>query len=510
MKRLVFNPVFCFLLITTLIFVATSAMARPIEITVTLESYTADDTNTTGINEQELVIKLTYSVAPDPKPTVDDLTFTGFTGHITLTTVTPSVSLAEGPAAGDDNDPTTYFITWTGSLTTSLNAGDFNDTPAGNVAFVLRGYELTIVTGFDPLALGYYAIPVVVDATATANDATPITDNKLVPNPGYLPGLGYMIVVADKTATIPTLPTNSPPYEIIKADWSEVSDETRPNLWTLFQGGGTLNLRLNEPGRTNRLGSKRADDTYDDDHGRNQRQVVINEVMWAQDNSFIGNSAEIAREQWIELYNRTTSPIAFAAATEIVPTDATDVTDSSDIKLITSRSFPAPPAETDRLSNVPNVFDIWNIVGKGQHGSSITPRREFKSMKRVNYTNGWSSAHWSIATNLFLRNYLGTPGTPNQTAGVPTVRRRPGKDIPAKDKIIINEIGNFADDSLDWIELWNVTRSAQSLNNWVLTKTTGFGNESEIVRFPDYAIEPNGVLLLVNRVAVANSAICWL
>ena len=501
MNRFVLNSVFCFLLITTFIFVATSAMARPIEITVTLESYTADDTITTAINEQALVIKLTYSVAPDPKPTVDDLTFTGFTGHITLTTVSPSVSLAEGPAAGDDNDPTTYFITWTGS-TTPLTAGDFNDTTAGNVAFVLRGYELTIVTGFDPLALGYYAIPVVDDATATANDATPITDNKLVPNPGYLQGLGYVVVVADKLEDVPTLPTNSPPYEILKVDWSEVSDEARPNLWALFENGGTLNLRVNEHGatNTNRLGSKRADDTYDDDHGRNQRQVVINEVMWAQDESHIGDADRITEQQWIELYNRTTSPIAFAASTEIVPADATDVTYSSDIKFITSGSFPGPPAETDRLSNIPSLLITWNFTGIGQHGSSETPRREFKSMRRVNYTNGWLKAHWGIATNLFLRNYFGTPGKPNEAPGVPTARTPPAKDNPTKNKIIINEIGNFADDSLDWIELRNVTGAAQSLSNWVLTKTTGFGNENEIVRFPDYSIEPRGVLLLVNRV----------
>ena len=501
MKRFVLNHVFCLLLITIFIFVTTPAMAVPVEITVTLESYTADDTNTTPANEQELVIKLTYSEAPNPKPTVDDLTFTGFTGHITLTTVSPSVSLADGPAAGDDNNSTTYFITWTGSPTTSLIAGDFNDTTAGNVAFVLRGYELTVVTGFDPLALAYYEIPVIVDVTDAANDATPITDNNLVPNSGYLPGLGYVIVVEDKTDDdVPTLPTNSPPFEIIRADWSDVSDETMPNLWLLFQNGGTLNLRVNEPGTTNRLGSKKADDTYDDDHGRNQRQVVINEVMWAQDEGFIGNLTRVTEQQWIELHNRTTFPIPFAAATEIVPADAAAVTYSSDIKLITSRDYPAPPAETDRLTNVPTVFDTWNIVDIGQHGSSETPRRDFKSMKRVNYTNGWNSAHWSISTNVYLRGFSGTPGTPNQAAGVPTARRPPAKDIPAKNKIIINEIGNFADDSSDWIELRNVTGSAQSLNNWVLTKTIGFGNESEIVRFPDYSIEPNGVLLLVNKV----------
>ena len=392
---------------------------------------------------------------------------------------------------GNDNDPKTFFITWSGNLAVST----------GIIGFALHGFQFVIVTPpYATFTFRSYDLPIPQADFDTHH--TVLTDNKLIPLSGFLQGLGYVIVVADATdtATVPTLPANSPPYEIIKVNWSEVSDETMPNLWTLFQSGATLNLRVNEPGSTNRLGSKKADDTYDDDHERNQRQVVINEVMWAQDESFIGDAARKIEQQWIELYNRTTSPIAFHAPNEVVVATGSDPTYSSDIKLITSKSFPGPPAETDRLSNVPSVFDTWNIVGKGQHGGSQPPRRDFKSMKRVNYTNGWNSAHWSISTNVYLRGFFGTPGTPNQTAGVPTARRRPGKDIPAKNKIIINEIGNFADDSLDWIELRNVTGSAQSLNNWVLTKTTGFGNEIEIVRFPNYSIAAHGVLLLVNKV----------
>ena len=78
-------------------------------------------------------------------------------------------------------------------------------------------------------------------------------------------------------------------------------------------------------------------------------------------------------------------------------------------------------------------------------------------------------------------------------------RKKPSKDNPAKNNIIINAIGNFADDESDWIELRNVTDSAQSLKEWVLTKTIGFGNEDEIVRFPDESIPPRSVLLLVNK-----------
>ena len=296
MKRFVLNSVLCLLLKTTFIFVAVPAIANPVEVTISSE-FTADDTNTPEKDEQ-IVLKLTYSVVPDPKPTETDLKFGS---DISAGFIAPTVRLDEG----DDNDPKTFFITWSGDLTGGI----------GFVGFVLRGYELLTIYTFNPVTYASYEIPISDFSNATP---TTLTDGKLVVNSGFMPGLGYMIVVADKTATIPTLPANSPPYEIIKADWSEVSDETKPNLWTLFQGGGTLNLRVNEPGTTNRLGSKRADDTYDDDHGRNQRQVVINEVMWAQDDSFIGNSAEIAREQWIELFNTSKHVRAIDLALRIV------------------------------------------------------------------------------------------------------------------------------------------------------------------------------------------------
>ncbi len=476
MRKLVFNfhNFHFWLLITAFVFIAMPAMAT-IEISLS-GTFTDDDTNSPE-NERQLVVTLTYSVEPDPKPTITDLTLDPNT----------SVTFSEGT----DGDSKTYFITW--SNLPVLTADAF-------VNFTLAGYNTVFIRAHDAPPVTFFR----VDRRETDNpnfdpsqppnppnvpvfvEELVVDISKITGNPDtHLPGSGYAIIVADTTAALPTLPTNSPPYAIVKVAWSDVSDESVPNLWTLFQGGGTLNLRVNIPSTTHRLGSLTdASDptTADDNHNRNQRQVVINEVMWAQDESHIGDAASIAQEQWIEIYNRTTSPIAY-----------------SDIKLITSKDFPGPPAETDRLSNVPEYDITWDIDSKGQHGSSATPRREFKSMQRVNYANGWEAAHWSIATIAFLRNYRGTPGKPNRAATVPTARTRPSQDTPAKDKIIINEIGNLSDDALDWIELRNVTGSDQSLKDWALTKTTGFGNETEIVQFPAISIPARSVLLLVNK-----------
>ena len=488
MRKLVINPVLVFLLITTFIFVAMPAMAL-VEISLSGE-YTENDA-TTPTDDGQLIVTLTYSVAPNPEPTIDDLF------------LDPATSVTFD--GGTDGDPKTYFITWSDLPT--LDASVF-------VSFALSGYGIVFIEPHTAPSVTFISI----EYEEIANPSFDPNQPEVPPNipsfveevvtrisklirdtENYLPGLGYAIIVANTEANVPTMPTNSPPYEIHKVAWSDVSDESMPNLWDLFQGGGTLNLRVNEPipdlpdltspgdiiitPGTNRLGSQIAEGSYDDNHNRNQRQVVINEVMWAQDESHVGDATRIAEQQWIEIYNRSTSPIRYI-----------------DIKFITdSTSFPGPPAETDRLSNVPEYDITWDIDSKGQHGSSETPRREFKSMQRVNYTNGWEPAYWDIATVLFLRNYRGTPGKPNQATRVPTPRTRPSQDNPAKNKIIINEIGNLSNDELDWIELRNVTSSVQSLHNWALTKTTGFGNEDEIVQFPDISIPPRSVLLLVNR-----------
>ena len=440
MKRFAFMSIVLFVA-----FAAIPAMAI-VEIAVTGE-YTVDNPATTDINERQIIVTLTYNVIPDPKPTADNITLTP-----------ASATFSEG------NDPRTYVITYS----------ELGVTESGQ--FTLTGYESVTAEGeLDP------------DSNPIVNFEDSLTDDdKLIHDRDFLPGLGYAIVSANNTpigtGVLPTLPTINPPNDIIKVQWTAVSDiATMPDLYGLFETGGSLNLRVNEPGTTNRLGSKKADDTYDDNHGRNQRQVVINEVMWAHDETFIGNATEIVKEQWIELYNRGTTPIAFA-----------------NMKFTTSDDFPGPDPETDLLSNIPSFDLTWTIDSKGQHGSSETPRREFRSMQRVDYDNGWEPDHWSISTISFLRNYRGTPGKQNRAATVPPPRKRPSKDTPAKNKIIINEIGNFADDESDWIELRNVTGSAQSLNNWVLTKTTGFENEEEIIRFPNKSIPARGVLLLVN------------
>ena len=248
-----------------------------------------------------------------------------------------------------------------------------------------------------------------------------------------------------------------------------------PDLYALFQlnGAGTLNLRLNEPGTPNRVGSKK-DGSYVEDHNRNQRQIVINEIMWAYDNALVGQ-ANRNREQWIELRNLKTTPYAI-----------------TDIVLSTSKAHPAPAAETDRVSNNPNYNNTWNFTGKGQHGNSggtVTngirqyPLVEFHSAIRVNYDNGWDAGRWAVAGDYYLPNYKGSPGSVNRPTGVQGARTVAGATNPPKNKIIVSEIGLSTTEGHDWIELHNVTDSTQSLKNWTVSLSTGYNNETVLFRF---------------------------
>ncbi len=69
--------------------------------------------------------------------------------------------------------------------------------------------------------------------------------------------------------------------------------------------------------------------------------------------------------------------------------------------------------------------------------------------------------------------------------------------IPAKDKIVINEIANLSGAS-DWIELLNISDTGLSLDKTALSIVTEYNDETEIIRFPDVSIPAGGILLLVN------------
>ena len=67
---------------------------------------------------------------------------------------------------------------------------------------------------------------------------------------------------------------------------------------------------------------------------------------------------------------------------------------------------------------------------------------------------------------------------------------------------IFNEIGNFSDDTYDWIELKNVCNTPLDLSEWQLRLITNYtletGIAADIVSFPDFLLPPHAVLLVAN------------
>ena len=67
---------------------------------------------------------------------------------------------------------------------------------------------------------------------------------------------------------------------------------------------------------------------------------------------------------------------------------------------------------------------------------------------------------------------------------------------------IFNEIGNFSDDTNDWIELKNVCNTPLDLSEWQLrlitTQTIETGVAAAVVSFPDFLLPPHAVVLVTN------------
>lgn len=78
----------------------------------------------------------------------------------------------------------------------------------------------------------------------------------------------------------------------------------------------------------------------------------------------------------------------------------------------------------------------------------------------------------------------------------------PDESQVALTRVLFNEIRNATDDKNDWIELKNISNSDIPLAEWeisILTREGGTVNsEVDIVSFPDYTLQADGILLITN------------
>ena len=223
--------------------------------------------------------------------------------------------------------------------------------------------------------------------------------------------------------------------------------------------------------------------------------VGISEIMWSEDRGLPFGSAsnlEHAREQWIELHNTNTFDVKVTLF-ELIRTEAYRTNDANRAGLI------------DVMSNY-DIGGRWTV--KGSDGNSDLGK-DFVSMKRVapaadkNYAHGEkqgrNAGHWSASTSIYLTrralladrgiqlpaedlnySYFGSPGRANTFSAPGPIDRSP---LP-KD-IIFNEVSNRRDQTLEWIELKNVSGGELNLKKYQISIVTGKGKDTLLYNFPD-------------------------
>ena len=369
----------------------------------------------------------------------------------------------------------------------AANAGNLlvlNLTAGENHTFQVRVKE----TGTTPASM-------VASASATPSRSSPEGEVTIPKN-------GYVAVVRDmmdnhlgsNTLYVGAFSVTSTAINI--QEWAKM-----PDLATLFTrtppglGGGALTI------------SKSSAHTAND--GKIDAGTVgISEIMWAWDEGSVfgeQRNEKHTQEQWIELHNTNN----FEVKVILKAYNATQ----HRLQALNPQS-----GEIDRVSNF-NVNNVWDV--KGQSGDSALGK-DFVSMfraknaNRYNHgdNNGRNGGKWSASAFVYLRavssrpdshltkklvyDFKGTPGRSNTipSQGVPTKTNVPNSPI------IFNEVANLRDQTLEWIELKNVSDKDVDLRNYEITLVTGVNQEKRLFHF-NYGdnhviIKKGDVLLLVD------------
>ena len=220
--------------------------------------------------------------------------------------------------------------------------------------------------------------------------------------------------------------------------------------------------------------------------------VGISEIMWSEDRGIpfgLASNLEHAREQWIELHNTNAFDVKVTLF-ELIRTEAYRTNNYGEI---------------DVMSNY-DIGGRWNA--KGSDGNSEYGK-DFVSMQRrtpeaaKNYAHGEkqgrAEGHWSAATAIYLTrranlagtgqipaedlnyDFMGSPGRSNAFSAPGPITRT---NVPNK-TIVFNEIANRRDQTLEWIELKNVSDKEINLRKYQISYVTAKGTDTLLYNFPD-------------------------
>jgi hypothetical protein len=251
--------------------------------------------------------------------------------------------------------------------------------------------------------------------------------------------------------------------------------------------------------------------------------VGISEVMWSEDRGIpFGRTSNLehAREQWIEIHNTNTFDVKVTL-----------------FELIREEAYRDPAGNhATVIGNYAGLIDVmanYDIGGrwtvKGQDGNSELGT-DFVSMWRHKNgnkydhgdNNGRNKDKWKPSESIYLTrranlantgqvpledlnyHFTGTPGRANTFhAPGPRVRTAvPNGQKPDGSRVIFNEIANRRDQTLEWIELKNVSDKDVDLRNYEITIVTGVDQEARFFHFNygdnQVIIKAGELLLLVD------------
>ena len=268
-------------------------------------------------------------------------------------------------------------------------------------------------------------------------------------------------------------------------DFAVVGSGSLPDLEAFLFVGGTIGLG-----------------DGDGDADNNSRTVVISEILWGLD---LGAAVDMeTQHQFIELYNTTDKEID-VSGWMLTFTEGRSVP-ASDIDQVSNRSgqgWVADIGQSGRVSGT-SAVDVDNTV---------TPIRIVSMYRNINYTHvekntgnrgelvkgipgGNAKGSWKASTRHTDNRWIyDSRGRKHATSTVIITA-----SSVARSPFIINEIGNGADNSDDWIELRNVTGDTHSLKNYHLSMVTATGTDTSLVNFKDkdYKVEGNGYIVIAN------------
>ncbi len=460
--------------------------------------------------------------------TQDDIPLTYMPPEVDAPTV--AITAAPDPLNCDMGSTITFAITGTdetlviGDITISdgwvVSTTD-NDPSDGTIDIVPDGNN----------AIGVTTVDVSVAANAVGSNAAtsePFTVGPVI----EIPGNSYVLVIhpAHEDTThlldpyvLGSIPIRAP--EVLIQHW-----DCMPDLTVFFGrsapaiGGGAIVI-------------KEADGPMGHDPGDTLADIAVgsvglSEIMWGSDEGIQHGGAvdpntgrrsrtnyDQTREQWIELHNRNSTAVKVTLFSR--PTNEALTTEDD---------------ELDRVSNY-NINNVWDP--KGQSGNSEFGI-DFVSMQRGKHDNAglapntakgyaegnWNGIHanrWTVSTFSYLTaraglwqtlaaenqnyDYFGTPGRDNKpSASTPILRT----NVPSN-TIVINEVSNRRDQTLEWIELKNVSDAKVNLRKYEITLVTAQGNDNshEFYQFPDnddIQLEAGELLLLLDTSPRDNDA----